>query len=475
MTRCALTGSIVLAAAGIAGAAVGDPPPSSPELVGRTTQSTDLALSGFDGTGTTVAVIDTGVADVAGMDGSVVHQENISAAPAAGDQYGHGTFVAGLVHATAPGAKIVSVKLSGANGAVDVTQVLAALRWVVRHKDTYSIDVVNLSFGTDSQQSPATSPLNYAVQQAWDAGIVVVASAGNLGDQPGTVTKPADDPLIISVGASNENGTSQRTDDTITSFDSRGPTRDGLAKPDLVAPGSRVVSLRAPGSTIDVEHPEARVGDTGFRGSGTSFAAPIVAGIAAQMLGANPALTPDRVKYGILSTARPIDGDPAAQGAGTIRAQLALAAASSGRANVGVTRGNGNGSIEGSRGSARVRVVTPVIDEVGQPAAEAVDVVGERTAEVPVTADSAPDLEAGDTVTESLSTYVPDVLVDSATWQPVTDTTATVTDLLAPVTTTVSTNASRWGASRWGASRWGAAEWSASRWGAAQWWASRWG
>ncbi|MCW2956644.1 MAG: alkaline serine protease [Thermoleophilia bacterium] len=159
-TRAALAAALLLVAGTTAVATADEVPASTSDNYRATTGSANLATQGFDGAGVTVAVIDTGVADVAGFDGKVIHQENISAAPDAGDQYGHGTFVAGVVHAAAPQAEIVSIKLSGANGAVDVTQVLAALQWVIANKERYSIDVVNLSFGNDSKQSAHTSTLN---------------------------------------------------------------------------------------------------------------------------------------------------------------------------------------------------------------------------------------------------------------------------------------------------------------------------
>jgi serine protease AprX len=421
-TRIATVTIVLLGAATVAGAASLPPDP-----VLDAVQSSVLQTYGVDGSGVTVAIIDTGVAPVAGLDDSLVWQENLSAAPADGDQYGHGTFVAGLVHDAAPGARIVSVKLSGASGAVDVTQVLAALQWVVANRARFSIDVVNLSLGTDSRQSWKTSPLNFAVEQAWDAGIVVVTSAGNSTDTFNGVTKPGDDPLVITVGASDAANTAPLEDDVLAPFSSRGPTQDGLAKPDVVAPGAHVVSLRAPGSTIDTAYPEARVGTDGFRGSGTSFAAPIVAGVVAQMLDIDPNLTPDEVKYGLMEGARTISGPATGVGAGSVRAQSTLGVLFGlpGRANRGYGRSSGAGTLEGSRGSAHVRV-------------RATRVSSDATSELSASS----DLQPFDS-----SEYITD-----GAW-----------------------DASRWGAGQWGASRWGAETWDATSWGNAEWWASRWG
>jgi len=455
--------AVVLASVGVAIAAADDLPTSTPDVFVPTVDAAALVEAGYDGTGTTVAVIDTGVADVPALDGVVVHQQNISSAPDEGDQFGHGTFVAGLVHATAPGAKIVSVKLSGANGAVDVTQVLAALSWVIANKDEYSIDVVNLSFGNDSQQSAHDSPLNFAVQQVWDAGIVVVASAGNAGDESGTVTKPGDDPLIITAGATDDGGTRDRSDDVIPAFGSRGPTQDGLAKPDIVAPGTRVVSLRAPGSTADTSAPQARIGDEHFRGSGTSFAAPIVAGVAAVMLDVDPTLDPDQVKFGLRRTASPVDGAPNASGKGTVRALRAVNAARNGRSNVGVERSScSGGSLQAARGSAIVEVEAPVVTTAGEVVLVDVPVVGNNTGEAVTEVLDAPDLGDGDTVRDATDDFDVAEFCNPANWDPATWTAS-------------QWGASQWGASHWGASQWGASHWGASHWGSSQWWASQWG
>lgn len=436
-SRLALAGLLLAIAAGTAVAGATTLPSSTPQVYRESSEAAKLQGSGLDGTGVTVAVIDTGVANVPKLDGAVIHQQNLSAGPPDGDQHGHGTFVAGLVHYVAPGAKIVSVKLSGADGSVDVTQVLAALQWVVAHKDVYSIDVVNLSFGNSSKQSTKTSLLNYAVQKAWDAGIVVVVSAGNAGPDAGTVTKPGDDPLAITVGSTDEYGTGSIGDDTIPSFVSRGPTQDGLAKPDLVAPGSRLVSLRAPGSTIDESFPAARVGTDQFRGSGTSFSAPIVSGVVAQMLQAKPGLHPDQVKYGLRRGAIAVSGDPAAMGSGTVRAKRALSYVSGGKANGSAQRSDGSGSLDGDRGASVVEVVDEVTLVDGTIKELHATVTGERGSHI---------------VNGTLADFDRAQYLEASSW-----------------------GASQWGASQWGASQWGASQWGASSWGSSQWWASQWG
>lgn len=384
--------------------------------------SDKLVQKGLTGSGTVVAVIDTGISEVPELSGSVIHEVNLSGYPSAGDQYGHGTFVAALIHRAAPDTKFVSVKLSGPNGAVDMSQVLAALQWVVSHKETYGIDVVNLSFGSNSKQSYHVSPLNFAVERAWHAGLAVVVSAGNLGNASGTVTKPGDDPFVITVGASDDRGTASISDDTTPDFTSRGPTQDGLLKPDVVAPGARIVSARVPGSTIDQNYPAARMSDTEFRGSGSSFAAPLVSGVVAQLLQADPSLTPDQVKDALRSTARSIDGDATAQGRGIVDA-LAARNFAKREAKQGAARSNGSGTLDEDRGANRVVVL-------------GIEVTGDLTGQLALF-DKA----------EYLSSEW-----DARQW-----------------------GASQWGARQWGSAEWDARQWGASQWGASEWWASQWG
>jgi serine protease AprX len=242
------------------------------------------------------------------------------------DGFGHGTHMAGLIaghdpsltsfllgpdlhnprrfNGMAPDAHIVNVKAGAADGSVDVSQVIAAIDWVVQNKDTHNIRVLNLSYGTDSAQSPDLDPLAHAVENAWRAGIVVVVAAGNAGGNgPVPLTMPAIDPYVIAVGSADNNGT-----DLLSGWSQGAWTNSGDAdrRPDLLAPGKSVVSLRDPGSAIDTAYPEGRVyGDNSgrfFRGSGTSMSAAVVSGAAALLLQANPALTPDQVKGLLTST-----------------------------------------------------------------------------------------------------------------------------------------------------------------------------
>jgi serine protease AprX len=256
----------------------------------------------------------------------------------------------------APAADLISVKVAGRDGSSDVSTILAAIQWVVSYRDAYNIRVLNLSLGTDSSQSYRVDPLNFAVERAWAAGITVVVAAGNLGPGGGSVTKPADDPFVVSVGAVDDRGTPGLGDDMLPDFSSRGPTiADGLAKPDLVAPGGRVLSLRSPGSTIDTQFPPATNGAY-RRASGTSMAAGMVSGLAAIVLQMNPTMTPDRLKFALMETAAGAASfDRVAVGAGVPSAYRAATQAPDGLANVGLERSNGLGRLDLSRGSVLVQ------------------------------------------------------------------------------------------------------------------------
>lgn len=247
------------------------------------------------------------------------------------------------------------MKIAGQDGSADVSNVLAAIQWVVSFKDVYDIKVLNLSLGTDSTQSYRTDPLNYAVERAWASGVAVVVAAANRGPGTGTISKPGDDPWVITVGAVDDRGTPGLGDDHLPDFTSRGPTAaDGLAKPDVVAPGAHIVSLQAPGSSIATNVPTSMTG--GYRkGSGTSMATAVVSGAAALLIGADPSMTPDRLKFALRATARSgVDDDVMSVGAGVVSATAARSAGA-GVANQGLDRSNGLGSLDASRGTVRAR------------------------------------------------------------------------------------------------------------------------
>jgi len=320
---------------------------------------------GDTGTGVSVAVIDTGVNMTGDLAGQVVHAEDFTTEQNNQDSYGHGTFVAGLiagngagssgaVKGVAPGAKIVSLKIAGANGLTDVTRVLEALEWVVAFKDVYRIRVVNLSLGFPSHQSYLVDPLDFAVERVWNAGVVVVAAAGNGNNAPGSITAPGNDPFVITAGSSNDKTTVTLDDDQLAGFSSVGHLSDGLSKPDVLAPGQSVVSSRSPGSWIDTTYPSSEIGSRYARGSGTSFSTAITAGAAALVLQRWPLLTPDQVKYRLVSTARAIGGTNSTR-ARAIDAYGAATSVSLLPANLGVVLGSGGGSLQATRGVLCVR------------------------------------------------------------------------------------------------------------------------
>ncbi len=356
----------------------------------------------MNGDGVRVALIDTGISPVADLAGRIVPVAHplqawrtadcvdLSGEGTCVDGYGHGTFMAGLVAGTgaasggayrgvAPGARIVSVKISGRDGATDVSKLLAALQWVVSFKDVYRIRVVNLSVGTDSATSYRHDPLNYAVERAWRSGLVVVVSAGNRGPAAGTISKPGDDPLVVTVGAVDDRSTADIGDDALPEFSGRGPTTgDGLAKPDLVAPGARVVSLRAPGSYLEANAPSSWAARDYRRGSGTSMSAAVVSGVTALTLQANPSWTPNRVKHALTATGRMVTGsDRMSLGSGLVDAYAAARAAPPGLANQDAdVVSDGTGSLDGSRGNVRVTVPCIGVDGSGSSCA----LSGERIA-----------------------------------------------------------------------------------------------
>ena len=310
-----------------------DPGTRSPAAVFRAaTGAGRLAAVGDDGRGVNVAVLDTGIDPASDFDGRLVGGIDLSGGGGPFvDSFGHGTFVAGLIAGDgassggryvgeASGAGLVSVKVAGASGVTDLATVIEGIQWTISERIALRIRVLNLSLGVQLNVPTAANPLDRAIEAAWDAGIVVVASAGNDGPTNGTILSPGDDPLVITAGALDDSGTVKPSDDRMTTFSSVGPTSpDGWFKPDLVASGRSVVSVRAVGSTIDTQNPSARIGDGNFVGSGTSFSAAIVSGAAALVLAAHPTDTPDEVKARLLATtSRGPVGDPFVDGHGAL-------------------------------------------------------------------------------------------------------------------------------------------------------------
>jgi serine protease AprX len=319
--------------------------PAADDAPARARVSMDLirasagARGDLTGAGVDVALIDSGVLGVAALDGAhkLVRGPDFSAdahdADLRGlDTFGHGSHMAGVIggadaetgyEGVAPGARVVSIKVAGADGVTSLVRVLMALDWVRRNRNDggLRIRVLNLSFGVDARRSYVREPLAYAAEQLWNRGVTVVAAAGNKADGTGSLDMPAADPFLIAVGATDTQHTVETADDTVADFSSR----DAVRPPDVLAPGTSVISLRVPGSTLDEEFPAARIGDSFFRGSGTSQAAAVVSGLVARLLQARPELTPDEVKALLKAGAVDIGADVSAAGAGRVDLARTLA------------------------------------------------------------------------------------------------------------------------------------------------------
>jgi serine protease AprX len=297
----------------------------------------------LDGTGVGIAVIDSGITDhpdlhdANGNSRVVYSQSFVNGDPTTADAYGHGTHVTGIAAGNgaasvpgsgysiqfsgiAPNAQIINLRVLDQSGAGTDSQVIAAIQTAIQLKNQYNIRVINLSLGRPVYESYTLDPLCQAVEQAWQAGIVVVVAAGNSGRDSSqhtlgfaTIDAPGNDPYVLTVGATRTFDSATRVDDAIASYSSKGPTLlDHIVKPDIVAPGNRIVSLLASGSTLDKGNPSLEVTPdvcTGscpkqyFRLSGTSMATPVVSGAIALMLQQDPALTPDTVKARLMKTA----------------------------------------------------------------------------------------------------------------------------------------------------------------------------
>jgi serine protease AprX len=302
----------------------------------KTINADKLWNYGITGKGVGVAVIDTGVAgdvsDFKGSDGASRVVANVVTAPGAttaGDGYGHGTHVAGIIAGNsfnrsprdplfghyvgvAPDANLIAIKAADEAGNSTVLDVIRGIQFVVDHQADYNIRVLNLSLSTDTPQSYKSDPLDAAVEYAWQHGIVVVAAAGNRGDGTDAVQyAPANDPFVISVGGADEDGDYGKGEKA--SWSSSGVTQDGFAKPEVMAPGAHMISVLAPGSAFAALCPTCVIAGSYFKAGGTSMAAPVVAGAAALLLQARPTLTPDQVKTLLMTSDHPIKGSSAGE------------------------------------------------------------------------------------------------------------------------------------------------------------------
>jgi serine protease AprX len=295
--------------------------------------------AGYQGSGIGVAVIDSGINDTSPdlWDAKQTHSRVVyhqdftgtattNSSGAKYDLYGHGTHVAGIVggngylsngnySGVAPAVNLVDLRALDLNGVGSDSTVIAAIQEAISLQNTYNIQVVNLSLGRGIAESYTQDPLCQAVESAWQSGLVVVVAAGNYGrlsvdgsDGYGTVTAPGNDPYVITVGAMNSNGSTSQSAEVMTTYTSKGPTTfDHVVKPDIMAPGNGIVSLAAPGATLEADYPAQLVdGNNGkpdyFTLSGTSMATPVVSGAAVLLIEQNANLTPDQVKARLMQS-----------------------------------------------------------------------------------------------------------------------------------------------------------------------------
>jgi serine protease AprX len=474
-----LTGALFLLAVAPTVASASDYDPGADQnSMANTTQLTgarDWWAAGYTGRGVDVALIDTGVAPVKGLDArnKIIYGPDLSLESQSSDlrnldTNGHGTFMAGLIAGRdssfgsdyadappsqylgmAPDARIVSLKVGVADGGVDVSQVIAAIDWVVQHKNDngLNIRILNLSYGTNSQQSYLTDPLAFAVEQAWQAGIVVVAASGNTGyqvggDAPG-LADPAYDPFIIAVGGYNAMGTPSTDDDVVGPYSASGKGCNWLCRaPDFVADGSHLQGLRVPNGFVDMNNPAGQLGNRYFRGSGTSEAAAVASGSIALLLQKNPQMSPDQVKRFITNNGvRPtLDNlwTPKVAGAGEIDLTTLLAKGRGpSRATQFFKPSSGTGSLDASRGSDR-------LTDHGVVLSGEQDIFGE-----PFDSAAMAELES-----------------DGSSWSGGT--------WNGSVWTGSSWSGSSWSGSSWSGSSWSGNSWSGNSWSGSSWSGSSW-
>ena len=371
----------------------------SMSVISQLTGAQAMWNSGFTGQGVDVALIDTGVALVPGLDrpGKVVLGSDLSVEAShsgtqGNDDFGHGTHMAGIIAGSdvdsgiasatcatcvgpsaytdttkfvgiAPDARIVNVKVGASDGSIDVARVIAGIEWVVQHRNDagLNIRVLNVSFGFDALQPAESDPLAHTVEAAWAAGIVVVAAGGNDSDTPSSLTSPAYSPAVIAVGSIDPHGTLSTDDDTVADFTQHGTVDRRV---DVAAPGVSVIGLRAPGSYVDLNVTTGKVGSRFQRASGTSQSTAVVSGLAALVLSKYPGANPDQVKTYLRFVASPLtpdEGNTAAfAGAGSANVTAVAAAPPAGTLGwlptigAAAAAGTGVGLIEAANASAQV-------------------------------------------------------------------------------------------------------------------------
>jgi serine protease AprX len=314
----------------------------------------------INGTGIGIAILDSGVYSAHHSFGSrVAANIDFTGEGRTDDHYGHGTHVAAIAAGSnhvsgaytgiAPAAKLINVRVLNSQGRGSTSHAIAGIDWCITNKAAYNIRVINLSFGAVAVDSYVNDPLCRAVRRAVNAGIVVCVAAGNLGKDTagrkvlGAIHSPGIEPSAITVGAANTFGTNSRADDQVATYSSRGPTRgyytnaagvkhyDNLIKPDLVAPGNKIIAAEAPGNHLLLTNPTLDALVSAFDPhdmmymSGTSMSTPVVSAAAALMIQRNPALTPNLIKAALQYTAQPLAGfSTCEQGAGLLNIEGAV-------------------------------------------------------------------------------------------------------------------------------------------------------
>jgi serine protease AprX len=473
--------------------------PTTTYQAAQTIGATAMWNAGYTGKGVDVALIDSGVAPVPGLDasGKVVNGADVSFESQSPylrylDTFGHGTHMAGIIAGRdpawtpgsastnfggiAPDARLVSIKAADAFGATDVSQVIAAIDWVVQHRrdNGMNIRVLNLSFGTDGtlDQSYLLSPLAYAAEVAWRNGIVVVAAVGNnsspytAGRQPSTyvshMTDPAFDPFLLAVGAHNGKNTPQLGDDWVPEFSSTGDT---FRRPDVIAPGTSIVGLANPGSNVDLTYSGGRVGTRFFKGSGTSQGAAMASGAVALLAQQYPTATPDQLKALLNKTASKIPGaNNLGQGNGLINLAAARTAAlpTASASAQPYTPSSGTGSLDVSRGSAHLQDGSVVLDGERDIFGRAFNSSTMASAEATATSWQGGTWNGGTWTGSSWSgTYWTTAAWSGTTWA-------------GTPWSSITYSGSRWTGSRWTGGAWTGSRWTGSRWTNEAWSSASW-
>jgi serine protease AprX len=284
-----------------------------------------------------IAIVDSGVQSRNDFGGRLIASANLSTLPnnSPGDGRGHGTFVAGIAAGSAagyagaaPSANIVSVDVMDDTGVGSTSDIIKACQWILDHKAQYNIRVANFSLHSSIVAPFYYDPLDRAVEKLWFNGITVVAAAGNYGiagGPSGVKYSPGNDPFVVTVGAADLGSSVRPKDDSIAPWSAWGYTMDGFAKPEISAPGRFMVGPVPATSSLAVQRADHVVAPGYMQLSGTSFAAPVISGTAAQILGRHPEFTPDQVKGALMTSARPIpDAVGLSGGVGEVTASKAI-------------------------------------------------------------------------------------------------------------------------------------------------------